>query len=181
MKNLLTLNAALLAVTSPIALSANNVNLAEIMLVSPLDDSRGYCLDVAGGQGANAPIERGLQAHTCYNYTGEILEDQGFDTSLISKGSFRITFFDVCMSASSLKEGASLGLEGCESSESQNFSLKASGEISLNSDPNLCLTVDSENKREGRGGSPVHVMRPISLQLCEGSKSDYQRWVVKPL
>lgn len=174
-------SAVLLAVISPMAYSANSVELAEVMLSSPLDDTRGYCLDIAGGQGASAPVERGLQAHTCYNYTGEILEDQGFDTSLISKGSFKIFYFDVCMSASSIEVGASLDLKKCNASDNQSFSMKNSGQISPNSNPSLCVTVDSANRREGRGGSPVHVMRPVSLQLCENSQSDYQHWTIKPL
>ncbi|WP_284677137.1 hypothetical protein [Vibrio methylphosphonaticus] len=41
MKMFLVLSAALFTVTSPIAQSADNVNLAEIMLVSSLDDSPG--------------------------------------------------------------------------------------------------------------------------------------------
>jgi len=171
----------LLAVLSPMAYSANSVELAEVMLTSPLDDTRGYCLDIAGGKGASAPVERGLQAHTCYNYTGEILEDQGFDTSFISKGSFKISYFDVCMSASSIEVGASLDLKECNTSNNQSFSMKSNGQISPNSNPNLCVTVDSTNKREGRGGSPVHVMRPVSLQLCESSQSEYQHWEIKPL
>jgi len=32
----------------------------EIMLADELDDTRGYCLDIAGGKGA---IEKGLQAN----------------------------------------------------------------------------------------------------------------------
>ncbi|WP_045465498.1 ricin-type beta-trefoil lectin domain protein [Vibrio hyugaensis] len=181
MKKFLTKSAVLLAVISPIAYSADNANLAEVMLSSPLDDSRGYCLDIAGGKGANAPVERGLQAHTCYNYIGEILEDQGFEVSLISSGSFKISYFDVCMSASAIEAGASLDLEECKASDNQSFSLKGNGQISPNSNPSLCITVDSENKREGRGGSPVHVMRPVSLQLCDNSESDYQHWIIKSL
>ncbi|MCL9774810.1 RICIN domain-containing protein [Vibrio methylphosphonaticus] len=85
------------------------------------------------------------------------------------------------MSASSIKQGASLGLERCDSSANESFTLNDSGQITLNSDPKLCLTVDSENKREGRCGSPVHVMRPLFLQLCEESQGDYQYWAIKSL
>ncbi|WP_211254251.1 RICIN domain-containing protein [Enterovibrio calviensis] len=145
MKNILALSEVLLSVTSPVALSGDNVSLAEVMLTAPLDESRGYCLDIAGGKGANAPLDKGLQAHTCYNYTGAILEDQGFDTALLSQGAFRIDYFDVCMSASAIKAGASLDLKACEPTETQTFSLKANGQLSPNSDPSLCVTVDSEN------------------------------------
>ncbi|MGV2988225.1 RICIN domain-containing protein [Vibrio sp. E150_011] len=181
MKPFFILAVAFLSTTSTVVQSAETENIAEVMLAASLDESRGYCLDIAGGKGALAPIERGLQAHTCYNYTGEILEDQGFDLSLISKGVFRISYFDVCMSASSLEQNASLQLEECNSSVTQQFELKDNGQLSLNGAPNLCVTVDGENKKEGRGGTPVHVMRPVSLQLCDDSKSDYQQWIIKSL
>lgn len=180
MKLALVWGAAILPATPFLAHAASEENVAEVMLISNLDESRGYCLDIAGGQGKQAPVERGLQAHTCYNYTGGILEDQGFDIQLISQGAFRIIYFDVCMTAL-LEEGAAISLEECNSSDNQNFLLKANGHISPAQNSSLCLTVDSDNKREGRGGSPAHVMRPVSLQLCDDSKNDYQRWTLKPL
>ncbi|GAD03897.1 RICIN domain-containing protein [Agarivorans albus] len=179
--SLLTISAALLTVTPFLAQSSADENVAEIMLVSNLEEARGYCLDIAGGKGANAPLDKGLQAHTCYNYTGEISEDQGFDISLISKGVFRIPYYDVCMSASSLELNASIELQECNSSENQKFSLNDDGQIVLNTDSRLCVTVDGDNIKEGRGGSPVHIMRPLSLELCDESKNEYQVWTIKPL
>ena len=43
--------------------------VVEVKLIDNIDEPRGYCLDVAGGRGTKAPIEKGLQAHTCYDYT----------------------------------------------------------------------------------------------------------------
>ena len=57
-------------------------NLAEVQLVSKLDDLRGYCIDIRGHK-ERAKVQRGLQAHTCYSYQGQIGVDQAFDTSLI--------------------------------------------------------------------------------------------------
>lgn len=148
----------------------------EIRLTADLDDSRGYCLDVAGGQGTSAPIERGLQAHTCYDYTGSILEDQAFDSTLLSNAQLKIPYFDVCMTASTTQVDASLMLEPCEGIETQAFMLEESGRLVLKSEPDLCVTVSSTEKKEGRGGSPVHVMRPVSLQLCSVENKDYQTW-----
>jgi len=163
------------------ACQASSDNLVEVMLVSTIDESRGYCLDIAGGKGARAPIDKGLQAHTCYNYTGEILEDQGFVPELINQGQFKISYFDVCMSASSLTQGASLDLAKCDQSQEQLFSLKSNGHLIVQKEPELCVTVNGTKKKEGRGGSPVHVMRPLSLELCNDAKADYQKWSVKKL
>ena len=156
-------------------------NVVEVMLVSNIDEARGYCLDIAGGKGANAPLDKGLQAHTCYNYSGEILEDQGFDPGAISSGQFRISYFDVCMSAPSFSEGAELSLAQCDQSDAQKFSLQANGQLVAQMAPNLCVTVSSSQKKEGRGGEPVHVMRPISLELCDESKKGYQTWTLNEL
>lgn len=180
-KSVLAPSVILGLIVSSFTSHAADESIAEIMLASKLDESRGYCIDIAGGQGANAPIERGLQAHTCYNYTGGILEDQGFDVALLAENQFRITYFDVCMTASSVEQGATLGLKPCDGSKEQSFSLTAQGNIVSQSEPSLCVTVNSTEKKEGRGGSPAHVMRPISLELCEADSSDYQIWMTNTL
>ncbi len=129
-----------------------NVDTVEVMLIDTLDDERGYCLDVAGGKGANAPVEKGLQAHICYHYTGQILEDQGFEHALIEEGTFILPFFDVCMTALTFDVGAPLALSSCEALDTQKFELQANGQLVSKTVPNLCVTVSSTEKREGRGG-----------------------------
>lgn len=156
-------------------------NTVEVMLVNPLDDERGYCLDIAGGQGKNAPVEKGLQAHTCYNYTGSILEDQGFDKALINSGQLYIPYFNVCMSASSLNVGEAMTLSQCSDQDTQKFELNTSGQLVSIVNPQLCVTVSKTEKKEGRGGSPVHVMRPVSLQMCESTNNAYQIWAINSL
>ena len=155
--------------------------LVEIMLVSELDEARGYCLDIAGGKGVDAPLDKGLQAHTCYHYTGGVLEDQGFDRALIEEGQFRISYFDVCMTVPDIEEGAAISLGECASLDTQKFTLKPNGQLVTQVESELCVTVDSLTKKEGRGGSPIHVMRPLSLEPCDVSKSEYQTWSINQL
>jgi hypothetical protein len=62
-------------------------------LVEAIDKSRGYCLDIAGDKGASAPLDKGMQAHTCYDYTGGLLEDQSFDEALLNQRQFKIVYF----------------------------------------------------------------------------------------
>ncbi|MBX2808226.1 MAG: RICIN domain-containing protein [Cellvibrionaceae bacterium] len=160
---------------------AGNDAVVEIMLASDWDEPRGYCLDIAGGQGAKAPLDKGLQAHTCYHYTGGILEDQGFDAALIDQGQFRIAYFDRCMSVSSIAEGAAIALAQCDKSDTQQFTLQANGQLVTQNNPKLCVTVNSTEKKQGRGASPVHVMRPLSLQLCDNASHRYQTWAINAL
>lgn len=181
MKGIKILGLTVLLPVFSAACQAGNEKLVEIMLSSNLDEERGYCLDIAGGQGANAPLDKGLQAHTCYHYTGGILEDQGFDATLISQGQFRISYFDVCMSVPSIAEGAAVSLAQCNNSDTQTFALQSNGQLVTQVDPKLCVTVNSIEKKEGRGGSPVHVMRPLSLQLCNDASKPYQTWLINEL
>lgn len=181
MKTIITLSLAVILPLCLVACQSSANKLVEVMLVSKADEARGYCLDIAGGKGANAPLDKGLQAHTCYNYTGNILEDQGFDAAQISKGQFRISYFDVCMTAVSPKQGSSLSLEKCNQSEAQKFSLKSNGQLVTQTSPELCVTVNSTKKKEGRGGTPVHVMRPLSLESCDDSRDTYQKWSLNEL
>ena len=156
-------------------------NLVEVLLTDKLDEERGYCLDIAGGQGKNAPLDRGLQAHTCYHYTGGILEDQGFDEALLGEGKFYIPYFDICMAVPAVEAGAPINLEKCTDSDTQKFTLESNGQLVAQADPSLCVTVSQTEKREGRGGSPVHVMRPLSLQKCDEANKAYQTWSLHSL
>ena len=180
MLNYKTAIAAAMAFAFAVQANAENNNV-EIMLADDLGDTRGYCLDVAGGQGKNAPVKNGLQAHTCYHYKGEILEDQGFDQTLIKKGTFFIPYFDVCMSVPSVETGAAITLSKCGDTDTQKFALNSNGQLASQANPELCITVSSTQEKQGRGGSPVHVMRPVSLQACDDSNKTYQTWTIHSL
>ncbi|MBX2808194.1 MAG: RICIN domain-containing protein [Cellvibrionaceae bacterium] len=181
MKYITTLSAVIMICLPIITYSDASATTVEVMLASHLDETRGYCLDIAGGKGENAPVEKGLQAHTCYNYTGEILVDQGFDHSLIGEGQFKIPYFDVCMSVSTIEVNSAISLAECQALSTQRFTLMDNGNLVPQANPNLCVTVSSAEKKEGRGASPVHVMRPVSLQLCDDAISAYQSWVLNKL
>ncbi|MEM6462599.1 MAG: hypothetical protein AAF724_11850 [Pseudomonadota bacterium] len=150
-------------------------DVVEVMLVDRLDEPRGYCLDIAGGRGKDAPLDQGLQAHTCYNYTGQILEDQGFEKALIESGEFKLPYFDVCAT----EEGKELVLEACTGSPRQSFEFLSDGRIVLGDDRDQCLTVSSTEKTEGRGGTPIHVMRPLTFQACDSNNAAYQTWMIQ--
>lgn len=150
--------------------------LVEIRLVDDIDEARGYCLDIAGGRGTDAPLDKGLQAHTCYDYTGGLLEDQSFDVALIEQGQFKINYFDVCMSAAAIETGSAILLDSCKSVDTQSFSLEPNGNLVAKANPELCITVSATEKKEGRGATPIHVMRPLSLQPCSEDSKAYQTW-----
>ena len=150
----------------------------EVFLLNQLDDSRGFCIDVRGHK-FKAQINKGLQAHTCYSYQGEISPDQGFSSLKLTKNQFILPSFNVCMEASSLTPSANLRLRKCDRNKLQNFEWSNKNKIHLIDNRKLCLTVDQEQSKKGGGGSPVHLMRNLSLELCTESLNPYQTWSVR--
>ena len=150
----------------------------EIYLLNQLDDSRGFCIDVRGHK-FKAQINKGLQAHTCYSYQGKISPDQGFSSLKLTKNQFILPFFNVCMEASSLTPSANLRLRKCDRNKLQNFKWSNENKIHLIGNRKLCLTVDQEQSKKGGGGSPVHLMRNLSLELCTELLNPYQTWGVR--
>jgi len=147
----------------------------EIYLLNQLDDSRGFCIDIKGHK-LKAQINKGLQAHTCYSYQGEISPDQGFNSRKLTKNQFILTSFNVCMEASSLTPPANLRLRKCDRNKLQNFEWSQENKIHLIGNRKLCLTIDQGQSKKGGGGSPVHLMRNLSLELCTESLNPYQSW-----
>ena len=154
-----------------------NQQTAEVYLLNTLNDSRGYCIDMKGYK-TNADINNSLQAHSCYSYQGEISVDQGFDISKITNEEFYIRHFKVCMEAEKIEESSALNLNTCDKNNKQKFILQSDGKIQTKENLNLCLTV-SENFSEGGGGSPVHLIRTLSLENCNDALSSYQRWGIR--
>ena len=151
--------------------------IVEIYLLNPLNDSRGYCIDILGSK-SNADINKGLQSHTCYSYQGEVSVDQGFDYDKINDNEFYIPFFKVCMEAEKIEKSSRLLLNKCDKNQKQQFVFQADGKIQLLSNLDFCLTV-SKNFRKGGGGNPVHLIRDLSLQLCEDKLSSQQKWGIR--
>ena len=84
----------LLAITMILANAVQPVwagELIEIQLMHKLDDLRGFCIDIRGHK-ERAKVKKGLQAHTCYSYQGQISVDQAFDAKLVSLGEFNLLF-----------------------------------------------------------------------------------------
>ncbi len=148
--------------------------IVEVFLLNNLNDSRGFCIDMRGYK-TNGDINKSLQAHTCYSYQGEIAVDQGFNLLKISQDQFLIEYFNVCMEASKIESTSNLILSDCDSNDKQKFMLKSNGNIHPVNDLNLCLTV-SEEFREGGGGNPIHLIRNLSIEICDDSLSSRQKW-----
>ena len=153
-------------------------SVVEIYLVDSLDEPRGFCLDIKGYK-ESADTKKGLQAHTCYSYQGSIAIDQGFSFDRINIGEFYMPGFDVCLEAENMNPSSSIKLESCLKSDLQKFVLSINGNIFLENSKNLCLTISSENSRVGGGGSPVHLIRDLTLKNCDLNLTKFQTWATR--
>lgn len=159
----------------PVAALAADV---EVALIDKLDGNlNGYCLDIKGG-GQNIDPSRGLQAHTCYSYRGELGTDQALDPEGIVRGEFKVVAFDVCATMDSTEAGAEVALSACDGSKSQQFEFAAIGTISPRSAPGMCLTAGKETSF-GRGGTSPHQIKTLTLQSCSADLSTYQQWYIR--
>ena len=147
----------------------------EIYLLNQLDDPRGFCIDIKGHK-LKAQINKGLQVHTCYSYQGEIAVDQAFDSLKLTMNQFFLPEFDVCMESESIAVSAPIRLNKCNYGKLQQFKLDIKGRIYPSSDIKLCLTVEQGQSKKGRGGSPVHLKRNLTLQPCSNALRPYQIW-----
>ena len=173
MSRKLTSLALLLSLLVASVLSAETP--VEVTLVDRLDEPRGFCLDTLGFQHRARP-EEGLQTHSCYSYQGQLAVDQAFDADSISDGMFRIISFDLCMTARDLAAGSGFALEPCEGSDAQRFEHQSNGQIASLGLSGHCVTAGEGPSRHGGGGEPVHLIRNLTLEACDGGSSARQQW-----
>jgi len=150
----------------------------EVTLKDGLDGNlNGYCLDIKGG-GRNIDPSRGLQAHTCYSYRGDLGSDQAIDPEGIARGQFRIAAFEVCATMEGTEADAEVALTACDGSETQQFEFAENGYISPKSAPGMCLTAGMETTF-GRGGTSPHQIKTLTLQSCGEDLTAYQEWTTR--
>jgi len=151
----------------------------ELRLIAPLEETRGWCVDLFAHLTGGLPIG-GFQAHNCFYYMGNgPTEDQAFDAELLKEeGRIRIVYFDKCMTLHEPNAGSFVATEDCNGGEAQNFEFKDSGEIIPKIATNLCLTV-GPRPVTGGGGDPIHLIRKLSFETCDETISDRQQWTLR--
>lgn len=131
-----------------------------------------YCLDIAGGN-RNVDVSRGLQAHTCYSYRGELGSDQTFDPGQFDANILYMPGYDVCVTLEDLRAGASVGLAPCDGSESQAVAFSGNGTIRPLAASDLCFTAADESRF---GRAEIHQIKDLTLEPCRDERQAYQTW-----
>lgn len=157
---------------------SHSASIVEVYLIDRLDEERGYCIDIRGYK-HRAKINRGLQAHTCYSYQGGVAVDQGFSKSRMIKSEFFMPKFLVCMTANVLQKNSQLLLSTCDNSIKQMFKLGVDKRIRSTKSPKLCLTIAQGRPKKGGGGTPVHLIRMLRLDICSNQLSKFQIWGIR--
>ena len=83
------------------------------------------------------------------------------------------------MEANTNTASSSLILRICQDEKLQKFEWDKEDNIYLIDNEKLCLTVSQGKSRKGGGGSPVHLIRNLSLELCSDTLQPFQKWSVR--
>ena len=177
-----------LATALPLCSAA--VTPTTIQLIDPLDDARGWCVDLFGDLAGALPLG-GLRGHNCLLYLGRgPTEDQGFDAEPIEdRGEFRLIHFDLCMTLHEPNPGSFVPVEACDDGEAQDFEMTADGRIVPLMAPRLCLTLGATTVPGGQRLAPVgseastnddiSQVRRLTFETCsedDRELSARQRW-----
>ena len=159
-------------VTSEVA-ESEQVNDEGVFLrvVAPLDEARGYCLDIPGHL-SSVQLDSPLQVHTCKH--GIWNQDGRFDMASLRNGVLRMPHYELCLQAESTSIGARLLLAECTEAELQTWTLRDSGQIALEASPQRCITVKDGPGRDA--GGPRYRMNGVGLDTCAQQANDRQRW-----
>ncbi len=153
-------------------------SLAELKLIAPLEENRGWCVDLFAHLTNALPVG-GFQGHNCFLYQGNgVTEDQGFDADTFEDGKIRLVYFDVCMTLHEPNPGSFVAAEPCNGEDVQKFDVKDTGEIVPETASNLCLTMGTRIVTGG-GGDPIHLIRQLSFEECTPEAADRQRWELR--
>ena len=183
-------NVLFAGIAAALPLSVAAVTPVSIQLVDPLDDSRGWCVDLFAHLTGALPLG-GLQGHNCFLYMGRgPTEDQGFDAELIEeRGEIRIIHFDMCMTLHDPSPGSFVPIEECNDGEAQDFDMTADGRIVPLMAQELCLTLGANSVpgggrlsavgREAQNNDNIPLIRRLTFETCsedDESIAVRQRW-----
>ena len=142
-----------------------------LRVIAPLDEARGYCLDIPGHL-SGVRLESPMQVHTCKH--GIWNEDGRFDMAALDTGMLRMPNFDLCLQAENATIGARLVLSECTVGELQTWTLRETGQIALQSFPQMCITVEEGPGKDA--GGPQYLRNGVGIDTCAAQASDRQRW-----
>ena len=169
---------------------AQDQEVVEIKLIDPLDETRGWCVDLFAHL-TNAMPLGGFQGHDCFLYFGSGPQvDQGFVEELIVEGEFRLPYWDVCMTLQEPKHHSYVAAEPCIGEPAQKIVMHEDGRIRPEMAPELCLgeiTIPGGGRLAPVGARPpadnsdIPQIRRLTFDDCseEASIAVRQKWTTR--
>ncbi|HAY45148.1 MAG TPA: hypothetical protein DCY55_02570 [Gammaproteobacteria bacterium] len=165
-----------------------NADRIEIKLVDPLDEPRGWCVDLFAHLRNALPLG-GFQGHNCFlDMQRGPTEDQGFDAAkLDEQGILHLAYWDVCLTLHDPNPRSFVAAESCIGEAAQEFEWNSDGQIIPKMAPELCLTLGSTTIPGGGRLAPVGARPPkdnvdipqirrLSFETCNDENAVLQRW-----
>lgn len=143
----------------------------------PLDEPRGYCVDISG-TGPNANLDGRLQAHTCkYGRPAQDQWDMSFVPMPDGSGRVQANRYDRCLAAGAARAGAELFVQPCSDSSLQRWNM-AWNRVRLASNLDLCLTVSADTRPAGTDAwtSPINRSTALTMEACSEAAMPRQSW-----
>lgn len=173
------------------AAQIEEINKVEIKLIDPLDDERGWCVDLFAHLTRALPLG-GFQGHDCFLFMGNgPTQDQGFDASRFKRtGELQLVYYDVCLTMHDPNPSSFVAAEQCSGGPAQKFEMTEQGQIKSVSTPSLCLTLGKTSVPGGGRLAPVGARPPASnkgipqirrltFELCDESIAKLQSWMFR--
>ena len=148
---------------------------AMIRTVEPLDEPRGYCLDISGA-GPTLNLDAPLQAHTCKGENP--IDDELFEADAQA---IRASEHGRCLAVEALEAGRALYLRACDGSRLQRWSF-GDGRLRLAARPQLCAALGAargEPWNTPRLVSPTYRRNTLALADCGSTVAELTtfRWL----
>jgi hypothetical protein len=140
---------------------------AFLRAIAPLDEPRGYCLDVKGHIDT-VDLTAPLQAHSCKRDIWH--DDELFDERRLAAGTLYLTAFDRCIA----RVGATLVPAVCRDDAAQRWVRGSAGEIMPAGDAGACVTIEAAAGKPANGG---YLKLDVAVAPCAPAASERQRWV----
>jgi len=150
-------------------------NLVFLKAYYSLDEPRFLCVDIPGHK-ERVNISRSLTVHTCKE--GIWHQDELFDVTAVSQGLLKMSEYNLCIEAISLKNNTELVLKICNQTKMQNW-LYSNYRLILKEHMDKCLTIVNEPSRLTRGGRRLnskHMARSLVIADCSEQAFTRQMW-----
>lgn len=141
------------------------------MLQDALDAPKRYCLDLEG-YAYITDLDAPVIVHSCKE---GYFKDGTWMVDYPQPGQIYIPWYELCVAADALEEGADIVLQECSGSTAQRFSFREDGRVEALSDrrEKFCLAVGETSRPTGN-----NLRRETRMTNCEDTDASMTQWIL---